>query len=482
MNAPALDNASHIYCAGCNQRFLQPEGVPVCPRCGMQVQTTLTSAVDQPTLLFKAAAGAARHVAFGDSDEDRQMHELVGRGLAVYQLESLLGRGGMGWVFLARHNDLQRACALKILAPRLLAEDQAYLERFQNEGRAAAALVHPNVVTAHAIGRHDGLHFLEMEFVPGRSLQAAIDSQRISPVRASTLAAQIASGLAAAHRAGILHRDLKPDNVLLTHLGVPKIGDFGLAKKVVVKQEGQFSEELAGTPNFMAPELFAGAGASPASDVYALGVCYFLMLTGRLPFARPKLRDLIRAVSDDSPPNVRALNPEVPLEVAECVNLMMSRSPENRPRDGTEAAQLLQAVVGQARDIETILAEALGDQPHVARRQSGESFELLVTLPDARRQTVRVEHSLHPGADRLLLIFSACCPADVQHYETALRLNAEICHGALAVREVDGRPYFVMINTYPRATVDPEEIRRSVLEIAMQADAFERRLTGADRH
>jgi serine/threonine-protein kinase len=447
----------------------------------MAVHATLTTSVDQPTLLWKATGRTSQQVSGGTADEDR-MRELVGRELGVYRCESLLGRGGMGWVFLARHGDLDRPCALKILAPRLLDEDRAYLDRFQNEGRAAAALVHPNIVTTHAIGREEGLHFLEMEFVAGRALQATIDATPLTPLRATTLAAQIAAGLSAAHRAGILHRDLKPDNVLLTHRGVPKIGDFGLAKKVVLKQAGAFSEELAGTPNFMAPELFSGVPASPASDVYALGVCYFLMLTRRLPFARPRLRDLIDAATNETVPNVRELNPEVPLEMAECVALLMSRIPENRPRDATEAMQYLQAVLGQARDIETLLDEALGDEPNAAWRPTPAGHEVIVSLPDGRRQTVRVEHSSHAGADRLLLIYSACCPADPGHYEAALRINAEVFHGALALREVNGRPYFVMINTYPRATVDAEEIRRSVLEIALHADDFERRLTGDDQH
>jgi serine/threonine-protein kinase len=410
------------------------------------------------------------------------MRQLVGRSLDVYDCEALLGRGGMGWVFLARHRDLQRACALKILAPRLLEHDNDYLGRFLNEARAAAALVHPNIVTTHAIGRQEEFHFLEMEFVPGRSLQQLIDAAPLSPVRATKVAAQIAAGLAAAHRTEILHRDLKPDNVLLTHHCIPKIGDFGLAKRVASRAVADGREELAGTPNFMAPELFAGQPASTASDVYSLGVCYFQMLTGRLPFARPRLADLIAAVADEPVPSVREFRSDVSLEMAECVSLLMSRAPANRPRDGTEAAQLLEAILGQVQDVETLLREALADEPGVTYRATEGGHEVSVRLPDGRCQAVVIEQSRHAALDRLLMIYSTCCPTQPEFFESALRLNSTICHGAIAVRDVHGMPYFVMIDAYPRSTVDPEEVRRSVLEIASHADAIERALTGRDRN
>lgn len=472
---------SRIYCPGCNERFLRADRDPHCPRCGVPVPGTGTTSADLPTLLWKSGPHDLED-APPDDRRDEEMQALVGRTLGVYDCEALLGRGGMGWVFLARHRDLHRPCALKVLAPRLLEQDPQYLARFLNEGRAAAALVHPNTVTTHAIGRQDAFHFLEMEFVPGRSLQSLIDSGPMTPIRATVLATQIANGLAAAHRAGILHRDLKPDNVLLTHLGIPKLGDFGLAKRIAVRSTGDAREELAGTPNFMAPELFAGQAASPASDVYSLGVCYFLMLTGRLPFARPRLTDLISAVADDPLPSVRALRPDVSLEMSEGVNLLMSRTPANRPRDGTEAGQLLEAILGQVQDVETLIRQAIAGEPDITWTPAAGRHELSVRLPDGRRQVVYVENSEHVMVDRLLLIYSICCPATTDYFETALRLNSSVCHGALAIRDVGGAPYFVMIDTYPRSTVDPEEIRRSVLEIATHADAVECLLTGQDRH
>jgi serine/threonine-protein kinase len=237
---------------------------------------------------------------------------------------------------------------------------------------------------------------------------------------------------------------------------------------------------LAGTPHFMAPELFLGQEPTPASDVYALGVCLYRMLTGRYPYTRPKLTDLIAAVTNDPLPHLRLEHPHIPLEIAESVFAMLARSPANRPRDGIEAAQLLQAVLGGARDIETLLHEALDDLPTIAWRAEGPRYVATVELADDRRQQVFIEAT--NGEDRLLTIYSVCGPADPQYCAEALRRNASIIHGALAIREIEGAPHYVMVNNYPRATVDAEEIRQSVLDAALHADALERRLTESDRH
>jgi serine/threonine-protein kinase len=437
----------------------------------------------QPTFLWRGSLTTTPDLpsrADRDSDEQR-LRGLVGTDLQIYRLESLLGRGGMGWVFLAKHCDLHRMCAVKILAPRLAAEDPEFVTRFQNEGRAAAALVHPNIVTTHAIGTCDDLHYLEMEFLCGRSLQQKIKEGPLNPLHALSIATQIAAGLSAAHMSGILHRDLKPDNVLLTYNGIPKISDFGLAKRVVAgRSEGE--QSLAGTPHFMAPELFLGEQPTTASDVYALGVCLYQMLTGHFPFNAPGLNELMRAVTNDPLPHLRIEHPHVPLDIAECVYAMLSRSPANRPRDGVEAAQLLNAVLGHARDIDALLHDALDDLSTVKWGRDGQRHEALVQLNGDRRQRVFIETIDACDGDRILAIYSLCGPVDAAHCLDALRLNSQIMHGALAIRDIDGRPHFVLVNNYPRATVDAEEIRESVLDAALHADAFEHRLTGRDVH
>ncbi len=469
--------ASNIrFCPGCNERLLAVEGD--CSRCGVSLVDIVHDQL-QETLLIHDWHGGCNYYTEPAEEQDA----LLGSELGVYQLESLIGSGGMGRVYLAHHQQLGRRCALKILSPKSTRVDQDYIERFLNEGRATASLVHPNVVTIHAIGQAEGLHYLEMEFIPGRSLQRLLrDEQRLTPVRATVLATTIAEGLACAHRAGIVHRDLKPDNVLLNHQGLAKIADCGLAKRISTIRRQKLPKDLAGTPNFMAPELFQGSPATPASDVYALGVCYFLMLSGRLPFVANSIEELMSQVATEPLPNIRDLAPRVSLEMGECLSLLLDKSPQNRPCDGIEAAQLLHAVLGQTRDLESLLKEAFLGDPSVQWNREDHRYRLKYQLPDGRHQTVFVEPSEHVAAERLLLIYSTCCPADATFYEAALRLNSEILHGGLALRVVEGREYFVMVDTYPRATVDVEEIRRSILEVACRADAIEKRLTGDDQH
>ena len=409
------------------------------------------------------------------------LDELLGRQLDVYDIRTFLGRGAMGRVYLAQHRDLHRPVALKILAPQIALENGDYVTRFQNEGRAAASLVHPHIVTVHAIGEADGYHFLEMEFLPGQSLQSVIRAERrLEPIRATRIAYQIAEGLASAHATGMVHQDLKPDNILMSHQGIPKLADFGLAKRLAGLQGAP--DGLLGTPHFMAPELFRGQSATPASDVYALGVTYFLMLTGTYPFQGKTMNSLMHAVLHDPIPNLRKLQPEIPLEMAECVNMLMAYAPEQRPHNGVAAAQLLSAILGELQDVDWLLREAFGKDPRISWQSENGSYRVRLSLPDGRHQTVIVEPSKHVAAERLLLIYSICCPSDPSYYEYALRLNSEIAHGGLAIRNVGGQDHFVMLDSYPRSTVDVEEIRRSVREMATRSDGVEKLLTGRDLH
>jgi len=428
------------------------------------------------TLLMPVSDGRPEHVR-----TNVELDELLlpGQVLNIYQCEKILGRGGMGVVYLARNTSLQRLCALKLLSPRRVENEIDYITRFENEARAAAALVHPNVVTTHAIGRSEDFHFLEMEYVPGNALQYEIETHgAIGPIRSTRMAVGIASGLAMAHRLGIIHRDLKPDNVLVTPSGIPKIVDFGLAKRVV---GANIDGTLAGTPYFMAPELFEGQEATPASDVYALGVCYYLMLTGRYPFEGDSLNELIKAILTAKSLSVRRINDAIPLDIAECVSLMLHREPEHRPQDGHAASQLLQAVLGNARDLDDLIYDAFDGLPNIRWERDGKDrFRVLLSLRGERTQTVYLENSQHSAGDRLLMIYSLCCEATPAWYEDALRLNAVVHHGGISIRDIDGTPFFVMVDTYPRGTVSGEEIRRSVIELGSRADGVEESLTGKD--
>ena len=467
-----------LYCAACNERFLQPDESRRCPRCGASVDGPCGPPLAETLFFREDPDGTSQPLPQRPAPRD----ELLGSRLHVYRCEALLGWGAMGRVYLAHHEDLERKCALKVLSPRVHKIDVDYLERFQSEGRTAAALVHPNVVTTHAIGESRGYHFLEMEFVPGPSLQELVENERfLPPTRAMALSVRIADGLSAAHQRGIIHRDLKPDNILVSVQGVPKIADFGLAKRVW-RPDGDDANWLVGTPHYMAPELFGGESAGPASDVYALGVCLFVMLTGRVPYLCGSLERLAELVQGHAEPKLHGEGTEIPLEIAECVATLMAKAPVNRPRDATEALQLLTAVAGEVPDSETLITAAFGGQQNVAWTRAGEDFSIEVRLPEGRRQFVRVEPSDHAVADRLVVIYSICGDARAEYFETGLRLNGQMAHGGLAIREIGGIAQFVMIDTYPRATVDAEEIRRSVLELASKADAVEKILSGADRY
>ena len=409
-------------------------------------------------------------------------HKLIGRKLHVYQCVSLLGAGAMGQVYLALHDDLQRHCALKILAPKHGVYDSEYITQFRQEGQAAAALIHPNIVGLHAIGYIADTHFLEMEYVPGISLEQLIIKEGPLPVdRALRLATMVADGLAAAHRIGIIHRDVKPANVLVTPEGIAKVGDFGLAKKLF-SDDKDFSKDFCGTPNYMAPELFQGQNASPASDVYALGLCLFQMLIGKLPWQETSLTQLAAFGRTETIPNVRGIRPELSPAIAECVEQLTDSSLAQRPANAMAAAKLLHAVMGSERDIESLLIEAFGNDTTITWNRAGERYSLTRHLPGNRRQIVFVETTEHAALERILLIYSTCCAANPTFYEHALRQNWIVMHGSLAIRDIDGKPMFVVINAYPRSTVAPEEIRRSVVDIAAQADEVERQLTGMDQH
>lgn len=468
-----------LFCVGCNERF--PVGKPgePCPSCGRETSME-GSQVDETVVIGSEDEHRLREIAHARSDSD----PLIGQQFHVYQCVSLLGSGGMGRVYLANHNDLHRRCALKLLSPKRAKCDQDFVDRFMEEGRAAAALVHPNIVTIHAVGENQGKHFLEMEFISGRSLQEIIRDQGALPVsRALSLAAQTAEGLAAAHREGIIHRDVKPDNIMLNRHGVPKVSDFGLAKRVLDGRGHPVSDGLCGTPNYMAPELFAGQPATPSSDVYALGICLYFMLIGKMPYRAKSIADLRWHVTTERVPNIRDISANFGLELASLVSKLTDPTPGNRPQNAMEASQLLHAVLGHERDLESLFVAAFRNEPGITwKREADEQYVLDRELPGGRHQKVFVEPSTHDVHERLLMFYSICCPAEGSYFEQALRLNSEMLHGSLAIREYQDRPYFVVVNTYPRSTVDPEEIHATVLEISQRADEVEHLLTGQDNH
>ena len=467
-----------LFCNGCNGKFVVPSDQRQCPQCGQP----LAPLTDAPTADFSQLAARGTYLVGADEPQP-QDDDLIGKRLASYRIEAFLGKGGMARVYRATHLTLERPCAIKVLSPQLLKRTPEYLSMFFAEARAAAALVHPNVVTIHSLAHDDGLHLIEMEYVVGQSLQRLVEARRqLDPTTATGLMVQICSALDVAHQLGIVHRDIKPANVMVTDQGVAKLADFGLAKRVVTAGRAASTESLAGTPYFMAPELFDGQASGKSSDVYAMGVTYFSLLTGRLPFLDNSLAELARQHASDDIPDICQLCPDVPSDAAQVIRKCLAKQPGDRYSHAGELHHELRAVYGGLRTMASLVHIAL-DGLHLQLTGADDRFQAQVQLPGGRTQTVFMEGCQSAAvADRVVKIYSVCGPARESFYRRALELNAELPHGSIAIEAVDGQPFFVMSNAYPRSTCDPEEIRRSVLMIAQHADDVEKCLTQTDKH
>jgi eukaryotic-like serine/threonine-protein kinase len=259
-----------------------------------------------------------------------------------YRVESLIARGGMATVYLGTDTRLERTVALKIMHAEL-ANDEDFVRRFVGEARSVAQLSHPNVVTVYDQGADGHILYLAMEYVPGRTLRDLLSSRgRLSPHEALDVMAGVLGGLAAAHDAGIAHRDVKPENVLLNDSGAIKVADFGLARLLAGVSQTK-SGLIIGTAAYLAPEQVAGGAADARTDVYAAGVMLFELLTGRQPHTGDTpLAVAFRHVNEVVPPPSSAV-PGLPPALDALVALATSRDPELRPGD---AGQFLGAVTG----------------------------------------------------------------------------------------------------------------------------------------
>ena len=259
-----------------------------------------------------------------------------------YRVESLIARGGMATVYLGTDTRLERTVALKIMHAEL-ANDEDFVRRFVGEARSVAQLSHPNVVTVYDQGADGHILYLAMEYVPGRTLRDLLNSRgRLSAREALDVMAGVLGGLAAAHDAGIAHRDVKPENVLLSDSGAVKVADFGLARLLVQTSQTK-TGMIIGTAAYLAPEQVAGGAADARTDVYAAGVMLFELLTGRQPHTGDTpLAVAYKHVNEVVPPPSSAV-PGLPPALDALVALATSRDPELRPGD---AGQFLDAVTG----------------------------------------------------------------------------------------------------------------------------------------
>jgi eukaryotic-like serine/threonine-protein kinase len=246
-----------------------------------------------------------------------------------YELEELVGAGGMSSVFKARDTLLERRVALKVLHQHFTEDDQ-YVERFRREARAVASLSHPNIVTILDRGEDEGRQFLVFELVEGRTLKEVLDEEGRLPVaRALEIAIQVARGLGFAHEHGLVHRDVKPQNVILNGDGRAKVTDFGIARSLEVEGVTQ-SGAVLGTSNYIAPEQASGRPVDRTTDVYSLGVVLFELLTGEVPFPGESFVAVAMQHVSEPPPSVLEVRPDVPVRVARAVDRALEKDPADR--------------------------------------------------------------------------------------------------------------------------------------------------------
>lgn len=257
-----------------------------------------------------------------------------------YELVEVVGRGGMGEVWAGRDLRLGRSVAVKLLSPAV-ASQAGVRERFQEEARSAARLNHPNVVLVLDSGEHEGTPFLVMELLSGRTLADEVASGPLDPERVRRVGMDVLAALAASHRAGVLHRDIKPGNVLLTADGMAKVGDFGIAKSA----EGLHLTDagmIVGTAAYLAPERIAGHPATPQSDLYAVGVVLYEALTGTKPFEADTPVSLLRAVGAHDIMPLAEVRPGLDPSLVATVERAMAKDPANRFSSAEAMAAALQ--------------------------------------------------------------------------------------------------------------------------------------------
>jgi serine/threonine-protein kinase len=268
-----------------------------------------------------------------------------------YRLERRLGIGGMSTVQLAFDERLQRYVAVKLLAEHL-ADDESFVSRFRREALAAARLVHPNIVQVFDFGFDEPAHqhFIVMERVSGQSCAELLrDRGHLDVEQAVSIITQACRGLDYAHRNGVVHRDVKPGNLLVSDTGVVKLADFGIARATDQSSITQVGSVL-GTAAYLAPEQARGEEAGPRADIYSLGVVSYQLLSGRLPYEANSLSELALRQQRESPPPLNQINPTVTPELARVVAAALAIDQEDRPSDGLVLAE---AVRESARGVET---------------------------------------------------------------------------------------------------------------------------------
>lgn len=319
---------AQVRCPECGAEL--PEGSParLCPRCRATLEESLPDQSDVPTLTTPLPPDEPV------SGEPIKTMLPLGRQFGHYQINRLLGKGGMGEVYEAEDLDSGRVVALKVLRERMDSENDH--QRFLREGRLAAQVSHPNVVFVFGTEEIDGQQVISMEFAPGGTLE---ERGPLPVTEGVDAVLQLIAGLEAASSVGVLHRDIKPANCFIDADGRLKIGNFGLSISTLERQQ---SDRFKGTPAFASPEQVQGRELNIRSDIYSLGVTLFYLLTGKTPFDVTGLNELLKKIVTQEPETPRKHRPELSKSLAAVVLKCLSKEPADRPQDYAELNRLLQ--------------------------------------------------------------------------------------------------------------------------------------------
>ena len=337
-------------------------------------------------------------------EEDREIlslkdpYNLLGSTLAdKYKVIALVGVGGMGAVYYARHTGIERRVALKILQPNMAIGNEYIAELFEREAKMAGRLSHPNIVDVTDAGHTaDGIAYIVMEWLEGRTLEDELDHEgQFSFTRAIGIVRQIARALNVAHAERIIHRDLKPANIMLVDdadgSDQVKVLDFGIGKILKDTTANSLVSGLVGTPQYASPEqLTVGGYVDGRSDIYSLGVIFFRLLGGELPFNFSSLGELLMMQLNGAPPLLRGIRPETPPEIESLVNRMLAKDPAMRPQSAGELIAALDRIESEL-DVETPPARAKSLDAKAPRQEPEQTdeFETRVSLAAPKRKSGR---------------------------------------------------------------------------------------------
>jgi len=278
-------------------------------------------------------------------DEKRKRILKPGEKLGGYVIEARIASGGMGTVYRARKKILEKTVALKVLHPEF-APRKDYLARFMREARVASDLDHPGIVKVLDAGEDGGLYYISMEFVEGIDLKTFVsENGPLSPRTALRMARQVAEALAYAHGRGLVHRDVKPANLLMARNGRVKLADFGLARLVKEDHEVTVSGQVVGTPAFMSPEQCRDRAVDGRSDLYSLGASLYYLLSGKLPFPGKRQAQVLHEIVHGSPPPLRRVAPDVPDKVASLVHKLLAKHPSARFQNGHDLISAIDEIL-----------------------------------------------------------------------------------------------------------------------------------------